>query len=104
MWWMNPPVGWPELNRALTDRSPTPGRGDPFGFPGDGGVKVPPGTFEVRNPTAKPATLFIARFSRNGIKAGQVPPQAAALLGSPDNRGDADLRLKTDSVTLTVCR
>src|SRR4051794_1434592 len=37
MGWMNPPVTWPELNRALTDRSPTPGRGDPFGFPGDGG-------------------------------------------------------------------
>ena len=37
MGWMNPPVSWPELNRALTDRSPTPGRGDPFGFPGDGG-------------------------------------------------------------------
>jgi error-prone DNA polymerase len=37
MGWMNPPVTWPELNRALSDRSPTPGRGDPFGFPGDGG-------------------------------------------------------------------
>ena len=37
MGWMNPPVPWPELNRALTDRSPAPGRGDPFGFPGDGG-------------------------------------------------------------------
>ncbi|HEY6530822.1 MAG TPA: error-prone DNA polymerase [Acidimicrobiales bacterium] len=37
MGWMNPPVSWPELNRALSDRSPTPGRGDPFGFPGDGG-------------------------------------------------------------------
>jgi hypothetical protein len=88
----------PEGAKDLPCKRPT------FLFPGDGGVKVPPGTFEVRNPTAKPATLFIARFSRNGIKAGQVPPQAAALLGSPDNRGDADLRLKTDSVTLTVCR
>jgi len=34
---MNPPVPWPELNRALTDRAPVAGRGDPFGFPGDGG-------------------------------------------------------------------
>ena len=37
MGWMNPPVTWPELNRALTDRAPVAGRGDPFGFPGDGG-------------------------------------------------------------------
>jgi error-prone DNA polymerase len=37
MGWMNPPVTWPELNRALTDRAPVAGRGDPFGFLGDGG-------------------------------------------------------------------
>ncbi len=73
-------------------------------FPGPRGVPVPPGLFEVRNPTGQAARVFVARFSRQGIPAGQVPPRSATLMGGPDNKGNAGLRLRSGDVTLTVCR
>lgn len=73
-------------------------------LPGSRGVAVPPGIFEVRNPTGQPAPVFVARFSRHGVPAGQAPPRSAVLMGGPDNKGNAGLRLKTTNTTLTICR
>jgi hypothetical protein len=73
-------------------------------FPGPRGVTVPPGIFEIRNPTGQTAPLFVGRFSRHGIHAGQAPPHSAVLMGGPDNKANAGLRLTTANVTLTVCR
>ncbi|HMU26669.1 MAG TPA: hypothetical protein PKA56_11010 [Solirubrobacterales bacterium] len=86
----------PEGARDLPCRRPA------YLLPGPRGVAVPPGLFELRNPSGHPAALRVFRFSHAGTPAGRVPARSAALVGGPQNHGNAGLRMRSD-LTLTVC-
>ncbi|MCB0871089.1 MAG: hypothetical protein KDB52_09670 [Solirubrobacterales bacterium] len=89
------------LNNAVDAK---PCRRPVYLFPGGKGIAVPPGIFEVRNPTERPGLLSVRRLSKRGVAIGEVAPRSAIALGGTGNRGNAGFRLVSRGPVMTICR